>query len=195
VDDVPIRGHNSDRRVFEQFLAHYDAPAYVRRARQVQEAFDRLVGRCRHQREEWLPLVRVRLGMLQALAGDWDRLRPWLADDDQLEVLRQLQTSLDPRLRVRVEPTSSSRALRRALQELQESIDRFNRRWHEFLRGVDLTRVNQLREGYNRYFLLEKECAVRSFRLAREGYCRLEPLTVDALTALLPPLPVPQGKG
>jgi hypothetical protein len=78
------------------------------------------------------------------------------------------------------------------VRELAESLERFNRRWLEFLRGVDVGPVNELRDGYNRYYLLEKECALRSPRLARQGFTRLEPLTVAELTALLPPLPVPQ---
>ena len=59
---------------------------------------------------------------------------------------------------------------------------------------MDLGPVNEVREGYNRYYLLEKECALRSPLLARQGFVRLNPLTVDDLAALLPPLPVPQLK-
>jgi hypothetical protein len=54
-----------------------------------------------------------------------------------------------------------------------------------------LNQVNDLRDGYNRYYVLEKECAVRSFRLARQGFCPLEPLTVEDITALFPLLHVP----
>lgn len=194
MDQAPIPGRD-DGYFFNRVMGRYDAPAYVRRARQVQEAFDHLVSRCRQQREEWLPMVGLRLGRLRALAGDWGALRPWLADADQLRVLQDLEAALDPRLRHPVAATSSSRALRRALRELNESIERFNRRWQTFLPTVDLTRVNALRDGYNRYYLLEKECALRSPRLARQGYRRLEPLTLEELAALLPPLPVPRLKG
>ncbi|HVS34068.1 MAG TPA: hypothetical protein VMS17_00705, partial [Gemmataceae bacterium] len=55
---------------------------------------------------------------------------------------------------------------------------------------VDVHRVNDLRDGYNRYYLLEKECALRSPRLARQGYRPLAPLTVQELEALMPPLPM-----
>jgi hypothetical protein len=60
---------------------------------------------------------------------------------------------------------------------------------------VDLSQVNALRDGYNRYYVLEKECASRSPRTARHGFRPLPPLTADDLAALLPPLPVPRGKG
>jgi hypothetical protein len=191
VDDLPIAGSGNEQ-VLQELMARFDAPAYVQRARQVEEAFARVVERCRHQREEWLALVRVRLSQLRALAGHWDRLGALLATDDQVELLKGLCDTLRPQLRLPVEPTSSQRQLRRALAELTESLERFNRRWLEFLREVDLSWVNELRDGYNRYYVLEKECAVRSARIAQQGFKRLKPVTPDDLEALLPPLPVPR---
>ncbi len=194
MDDIPIVSRESESHLHAQVLALYDAPAYIRRARHVQQAFEHLLGRCRQQRTEWLAMVRTRLGLLQALAGDWTVLRPWLSDEAQLQVLRELEATLQPRLRVRVQPISSPRTLRRALRQLTESIERFNRRWRDFLPTIDLTTVNELRNGYNRYYLLEKECALRSPRLARQGFRRLEPLTREELAELLPLLPMPQIK-
>lgn len=136
-------------------------------------------------------MVRMRLGLLHALAGDWEELRPLMDGEDPIEALRRMQDELRPRLRTTVEPTMSPRALRRALKELRESITRFNRLWREFLAGLDLSGVNALRDDYNRYYLLEKECALRSPRLARVGYQPLPPVTAAELEALLPPLPVP----
>jgi hypothetical protein len=188
--DETISPGRGEEPLLNQFLARYDAPAYVRRARQVQDAFDTLTACCRRQRQQWLAMVCLRLANLRALAGQWTTLRPWLANDDQLDVLAQLHADLAPRLRAPVETTSSARILRRGLHELHDSIERFNGRWLEYLANADLTPINALREGYNRYFLLEKECAVRSARLARQGFSRLEPLTLNELTALLPPLPV-----
>jgi hypothetical protein len=40
--------------------------------------------------------------------------------------------------------------------------------------------------------VLEKECAVRSARIARQGFVPLEPLTIDDVSAQLPLLPVPR---
>jgi hypothetical protein len=185
-------GRDRDERIRSQFLAQYGEPAYARRARLVQEALDALVRRCRRQRDDWLQMVRINLGMLRALAGEWSALRPLLAGDDQVSVLEQLHADLQPRLRVPVEKTSSVRKLRAALCELKASIERFNRRWAEFLPAVDLTRVNELRDGYNRYYLLEKECALRSPHVARLGFRKLEPLTTAELAALVPLLPVPR---
>jgi hypothetical protein len=192
MDELVILGRDDDRHSVKRFLAHYDAPAYVRRARQLEQAFESLLSRCRQQREEALRMVRMRLRALRALAGDWNAFRPWLKDEQQISILRDLPTLLEPQLCLSPGPSSSSRALRRALQELCGSIDHFNRRWQEFLHSVDRAPVNELRDGYNRYYLLEKECALRSARLARQGFQRLQPLTVDELTAHLPLLPVPQ---
>ena len=36
--------------------------------------------------------------------------------------------------------------------------------------SIDLTHVNKLRDGYNRYYVLEKECALRNVRLAALGF-------------------------
>ncbi len=80
----------------------------------------------------------------------------------------------------------------RALRELNESLESFNRRWRAFLEGVNLAHVNELREGYNRYYVLEKECALRSPFLARQGFVRMPPATVADIAALLPPLPIPR---
>src|SRR5205823_3259395 len=141
---VPILG----RDLFQsQIEAGYDGPAYVRRARGVHQAFDTLLHRCRKQRDEWLPMVRLRLALLHALAGDWERLRPLLANGGRLEELQGLHAELQPRLRGQVDRTSSVRALRGALCELRESIEYFNRRWLAFVPTLDLTRVNDLREG------------------------------------------------
>jgi hypothetical protein len=192
LDEILIIGRDDDRDLFQQLAAQYGPPAYVRRAQQVHEAFQHVLDRCGRQREEWLAMVRLRLGALKLLAGDWAILRPLLADDSQLELLRWLWAALEPRPRLPTELTRARGKLRRALRELVESLERFNRRWLEFLRGVDLTFVNELRDGYNRYYLLEKECALRSPRLARHGFARLEPLTVAVLASLLPPLPVPR---
>jgi hypothetical protein len=192
VDDVPILGRGDEHHLLRTFEAQYDAPAYVRRAREVEEAWEVLLVRCRQQRDEWLGMVRVRLGLVKGLAGDWSALRPLLAGDDQLAALEHLHALLQPRLRTPVERTSSTRALRHALRELAESLGRFNERWQAFLPEVDLTHVNALRDGYNRYYLLEKECAVRSVRVARQGFRRLEPLTTEAVAAVLPVLPVPR---
>jgi hypothetical protein len=192
VSDILLPSREDGRQAFNEVLAQYDGPAYVRRARRVQGAYDELLDQCRRQRDEWLALVRIRLGTLRALAGDWPALGPHLADPEQTRHLEEMHTALDPRLRVPAEPTTSARVLRQALNELGESIERFNRRWLECVRGLDLSALNAERADYNRYYLLEKECLVRSPHIAGQGYRSLDPLTPDDLLAVLPPLFVPR---
>jgi hypothetical protein len=188
MEDVPLLANTGDREMAKQVMSLYGPPAYVRRARAVEEALREVVERCRRKREEWLPMVRLHLGRLRALAGDWERLRPWLAGE-QIEALRGLHDDLAPQLRLPLEPTASARTLRRALRELAETLNVFNRRWQQHLHEVDLTRVNELRESYNRYYVLEKECVVRSPIIARAGFTPLPPATRDDVARLLPPLP------
>jgi hypothetical protein len=195
VDEIPILSREDGSHTVKQFMAQYDAPAYVRRGRRVDAEWEFLLARCRRQRDEWLELVRVRLAMLHALAGDWGRLVPLLAEAEHAEALRRLHAELRPELRLPVAATESLRALRRAVAELAESAERFNRRWGEYLATVDLGPVNAARDGYNRWYVLEKECALRSARLARQGFRPLSPLTLEAVVAALPPLPVPQLRG
>jgi hypothetical protein len=190
VEEIPIPA-GEGRREFLQMLGRFDGPAFVRRARGVQEALERLLERCRHKRNEWLAMVRLRVGELRALAGDWSVLRSLLASGQE-EALERLHTELEPRLRVPVTQTSARRLLRRALRELNESIERFNHRWHKYLGEVDLGPLNELRDGYNRYYIMEKECALGSAALARQGFRPLPPYTRAELHAELPPLPVIQ---
>jgi hypothetical protein len=177
-----------------EVLAQYDAPAYVRRARAVEQAYEALLARCRQQREQWLEMVRLRVGILRATAGDWEALRPHVADDAQLDLLRNLHDTLAPLLRAPVEPTRAARPLRQALLELQQSIRRFNRRWEDYLAALDVAEVNEARAKYNRYYLLEKECALRSQAVARQGFRRLEPISPDDVARLFPPLACPRSR-
>jgi hypothetical protein len=195
VDEVTIPGREDANDLFKRFVSHYGAPAYMRRARHVQDAHDQLVERCRRQREEMLYMVRTRLGMLHARAGGWNQLRICVADEGQLDLLKEMFDALKPQLRAPPGPTRSERALRAELRELGESIERFNRRWEAFLASIDLAPLNALRDSYNRYYVLEKECAIRSPRLARQGFQRLEPLTLAELARQFPPLVSPRVRG
>ena len=192
MDEFLLRGRTDDRRFFNQVASYYGPPAYIRRATRVEAAFSELLHRCRAQRDERLMMTRIHLGMLHRLAGDWSTLRPLLRDDQQVEVLRSLMATLNPRPRLTIHATRVRGKLRRALRELVASLHEFNRRWREYLAEVDLTALNRLRADYNRYYVLEKECAVRSSRLARQGFVPLAPLTFADVEAALPLLPVPQ---
>ena len=55
MSDVPT----PDGTAIQQLQGLFDAPAYVRRGRRVQAAFEELLDRCRRQRDEWLGMVCV----------------------------------------------------------------------------------------------------------------------------------------
>jgi hypothetical protein len=170
-------------------LAAFGVPAFARRARAVEDAILSLRCKCELQRERWLPMVRLCLARLNALAGDWDTLCPLLADGTAPARLALLHARLEPRLQVAVNRTHSHRQLRTALRELNQSIDRFNQRWAAFLHAVDLAPINSLIAGYNRYYVLEKECVLRSIRLAMIGFQPLERWTREQLATEFPLLP------
>jgi hypothetical protein len=191
VAELPIFASNRESGALGDFMALYGAPAYVRRALRMQGAWDTLVEHWGRRRHEELAMPRMLLAVLQALAGSWTALRPWLADDEQLTVFERLEADLRPTLRQPLQPTRSGRKLRRALRELVHSLERFNRRWSQVLPEVDLGAVNDLRTGYNRYYVMEKECALRSPQLARQGFQPMPPATTADLAAALPVLPIP----
>ena len=177
-------------RIFQQVLGHYGDPSFVRRGRQVQQAFEEVVESCRTRREERLAFVRLPLGTLFALAGTVGALQEILDNSQQLATLTMLLDNLQPRLRLPPAPTGNRRVLRRAFVEVREAVERFNLRWQTYVTELDLRHVNEVRDNYNRFYLLEKECAVGSARVARQGFQRLSPLTPDDLLGILPLLPV-----
>ncbi|MBX6316625.1 MAG: hypothetical protein IRY99_27480, partial [Isosphaeraceae bacterium] len=83
------------------------------------------------------------------------------------------------------------RRLRTIARDLVASISRFNRRWSRFLAELDLEPLNRLIDQYNRYYLLEKECSLGSTRLAARHFIPRAQVTVEALAAEYPTLPVP----
>jgi hypothetical protein len=189
MDEYSSLNRDDGQRIFQQVISHFNAPAYIRRARRTEEAFTTLVASCRRVRAEWLTMVAVYLGTLRGQAGSWDRLLPWLADAEQLGALARLWEAVQPDLQIRIEPTTSARKLRRSLASVVTEVEAFNHRWAVYLPTVDRSGVNQLREGYNRWYVFEKECAVRSLAVARQGFQPLEPLTIEDLIEALPLLP------
>jgi hypothetical protein len=54
--------------------------------------------------------------------------------------------------------------------------------------------VNRLVDRYNRYYVLEKECTLRSARLAARHFEPKPRVSHDALLERYPPLPLPELK-
>jgi hypothetical protein len=184
-------GSNDERRLFQHFIAQNDGPAFLRRARRLNEAIAAVHERCRQQREEWLLMPRLHIGRLHILVGDWENLCPLLREENHIELLRRLHAELAPKLRLLPERTTSAWRWRNALQAVIESNERFNARWQPFVEGLDFTEVNEKVDGYNRYYLLEKECVVSSPRIARLGFEPKQPMTARDVFQAWPLLPVP----
>jgi hypothetical protein len=191
VDEVLTGYRDEELRLRMTVAAQYGAPAYIRRARGVESALEQLLAHCRRQRGEWFFGIRLHVGVLRASISEWTELRPLLADDDQLTVLGALHSEAGD-LDVPTTGPTSHAGRRRALARLRASVERFNRRWVRFVEEQDLSELNRLRDGYNRYYLLEKECAVGAARLLPQTFRRLPPFTTCDLLDRLPPLPVPR---
>jgi hypothetical protein len=179
-----------DRQLFQKLLGLYDAPAFVRRVRRLEDAERILADHLRRKRDEYLKMVRLRVGQLRALAGNWDSLGS-LLQPESIVALHALHEELRPELRMPLAPTRSLRALSAPLAELEESIAVFNLRWQKYVADFDIAPINALREGYNKHYLIEKECAVGNPRVARIGFRRREPLTHAELFEQFPLLVMP----
>lgn len=176
---------------FQRFLLAFDTPAYLRRARQVEAEWRHLLTLCEGERQRLLELPKLRLGQLFAAVGGPEGAARLPVSEADRQQLLQLLEDWRPRLRSAVPPARTASQVVDHLQRLIAGLERFNREWELFLRGLDLTPINRLREGYNRYYVIEKECAVRSVRTAREGFEPLPPVTTDDLRRMFPPLPLP----
>lgn len=191
-DDILIPGNDETGLLGKYVIATQGGPAYVRRAKHVEEAFDGLLARCQDRRAFAAAGVADKLNLLRSCPALPLRLGGLLAGAADLTAFRQLD-ALFPTAPAAV--PLPERKLARALHDLAAAVDRFNAAWASFLNGLDLKPVNELRADYNKYYLLEKECAVRSPRLARQGYRPLPPLTVEELFARFPLLPRPRFAG
>jgi hypothetical protein len=163
-----------------QSSGRYDAPAFMRRTKHAEDVFQRLLERLRHDRDDLIVIVRLRVGQLKMMAGDWQALH-FLLSDEAMELLPRLYDELHPHLLVPVQESRSPTELRSAVDELREAIHYFNLRWFRHIVQCDLTAVNQARDDYNRYFLLEKECVVQSATAAEQDFQPLQRLTHEDL--------------
>jgi hypothetical protein len=184
---------DSSRFEFLKCISQFDDPAFLRRARSVAAAWDTLDALCQHHRRELLEMPRLRLAMLgQLVQHRWSSLAPCLQNESHTHLLADWFAQWQPRLRGTMDPTDSPRKLRSALRELTESVERFNDRWHSYLLSVDRAPINRLRHDYNRYYVLEKSCALDCETMAAAGFEPLPAVTVEQLLEHFPLLEVPQ---
>jgi len=175
-------------------LLAFDAPAFVRRALAVEAAWNGLLEMCRRERVRLLELPRIRLGRFLTLLRSWPADPFAICRPDDLAYLETLYQEWKPGLRSRVPPARSAAQIAGALAELASSFDRFNRRMKKYLSGIDLEPINRIRDGYNRYYVLEKECALHSARLAHQGFVPLSLVRREDLLAKFPLLRIPTSR-
>lgn len=185
-EQVALGGHDPWTRSARKLLGLMDTPAYLRRALRVRDAVQLVHARCQRQRDEWTAGVRLRLALWRrAIEGDANWIS-CLAPAEQA-ALRRLETELGP-----IEPPRpgvKAAAPAQAWADLVASVARFNERWHKYLAHVDLVAANRQIHGYNECYLLEKECAFRSARLARLGFQPMPLLSPESLAERYPLLP------
>lgn len=185
--ELLIGGIDPWTKTARTILGLMDTPAYLKRAIRVQDAVHAVHKRCQVQRENWLDGVRLRLRAWHSLVQVRPAEQSILSPHQRL-VMDTLLTMTFPDLSM-IAPVANPGKGARILVELAESLDRFNQRWSRFLDTLDVERANRLIDGYNRYYLFEKECAFRSARIAALGYRPLEPLTPQRLLHVFPLLP------
>lgn len=191
-DDIYDEG---SRREFLELAAQIDVPAFIRRGLYVEEAVTNLITVCAAQRVEMLEFPRLRLGTLAAMISHhWTRLDEFIGAETA-QYYADLHEAWQPELRVPVAMTDSPKKIRRALQDLARSIEKFNRKWESYLAGVSLDEVNHARDQYNKYYVCEKAAAFQNERLGQEGFEELPPYAAEELLLELPYLKVPQLRG
>jgi hypothetical protein len=136
-----------------------------------------------------LDMVRLRLRQWAAAAPGPEADRGYFGES--IARLWALAEADAPRWAAR--PGSRWR-LRAIARDLVASIERFNRRWADYLDAVDLAPINQQVDHYNRYYLLEKECSLGSPRLAARHFEPRRRVSLDELRAEFPLLPSPGPK-
>ncbi len=170
----------------QQVLGPFDVPAFARRGQELEQTLARLHLHCERDRSAKLDMVHL-------------RLRQWAAASDGPESwsnifsapiapLWPLSNAEPPSWGSRSAPYRRRLAIAR---DLIASVTRFNRRWSDFLNGLNLERANYLIDQYNRYYLLEKECILSSARVAARNFSPKLRVSPDLLLGRYPLLPVP----
>ena len=190
---TPYQDYEGSRGEFLKMLMEQgEEPSFLRRAREVRDAWDGLLERCQSYRDDTLRGPRMHLGNLsRQVNGDWSRLARFLADESQVSVFAKLHEAWKPHMPAVVKSTSPWSTIQSLLIGFAESVDRFNRAWNKFLQDVDLEEVNRLRTDFNKYYPIEKAAAFDSEAIERLGFEPLDLATIEHLRARFPPLELP----
>lgn len=173
---------------FRQMLGMFDVPAFARRGQDLEFAEKRLRERCRHEREQKLDMVRLRLKQW-ALAVEGPESWP-CAFTRPIDELWEHVAADPPQWGVSL---ATPRRLHSRARDLAASVARFNHRWESFLKhDLNLAPINHMIDQYNRYYVFEKECLFRSAKIAARLFEPRPPITFEQLLAEYPLLPQPE---
>lgn len=180
-----------EHRFFQKINAASGTPSFCRRGTAVEDAWNALVAKCREKHREIAAMAQLRLATFIAVSVGHRELAVQLCSETELAYLESLHREWDYQLQIPVASATSVRQLQQPFAELQQSFRRFNDRWNGFVNKIDLSLNNRLRDNYNRYYLIEKECALWSPQIARRGFEPMQPLTHADVFAEFPLLRIP----
>ena len=170
----------------KELMGLFDLPAFARRGQDVEYSLKRLHARCRLRREELLEMVRLRLRQWAKVATGWnDWAEVWRSP---LDSLWNMVHSEEPHWASQPAPARQRKTVAR---DLIASVERFNKRWGQFLETLNLGPINQMVDQYNAYYVLEKECVMGSPRLAARHFEPVPRVSTVSLQQEYPTLPVP----
>ncbi|HLU47043.1 MAG TPA: hypothetical protein VK116_03130, partial [Planctomycetota bacterium] len=138
-------------------VAAMGIPAFVRRALRMERALEELDARLRSERSRRLASLLPQARALAAAGAEGARLPS--ATRALLETLRA-----EPDFARR--KASPPRRIDRAIDELALRVKRFNEGWINLLERVPIDEVRMLQRDYNRFYPIEKQCALRGVRQA-----------------------------
>jgi hypothetical protein len=181
-----------DDFLIKRVLGMFDVPAYVRRSLNLETEERALLGRCSALRDK--KLLRVRLAVIaccQTVENVNDLMEYCEATTDAA-ILNSLAELVPADRRYFGKHMAWRSRARRRLKQLTDECARFNEHWQQVLEALDLKPLNQMIADYNKYGLFERECAMRSARLAAHGFQPRRPWSRADLERHFPPLPVPR---
>ncbi|MFK7820457.1 MAG: hypothetical protein AB8G99_17180 [Planctomycetaceae bacterium] len=182
---------DDEQNLFQQITGSFDEPAFLRRAKDTEAAWQVLLARTERKRVDWLKMPTIYLGRVFMLASGSHPLSRFVCEHSVATLHRQF-TDLNPALRRKISAASTDGEVRSELKKLIQSFERFNTRWQAYVEDIDFGEVNMLRAGYNKYYTLEKECALMSSRTATAGFQELPMVGPKDIHCHFPPLSIPR---
>jgi hypothetical protein len=171
----------------KEMMGLFDVPAFARRGHDLEITLRHLHERCRKARIQLLDMVQLRL---RQWSGAVTGPNAWPTVFTQsIEPLWPLTEAEPPTWAEFPAPVRRQRII---AGDLIAAVLRFNRRWEHYVKQLNLDPVNTVIDGYNRFYVLEKECVMGSARLAARNFQHKPLLTTAILLNEHPPMPVPE---